>query len=70
MCVLVLTSRCKRTFQPGHCEEVPGEERSGSEFRVQAPAEGCGIQVSVDGEEYEPVSMQVRLKPGYITMFT
>ena len=70
VCVPALGLRCKRTFRLGHCEEIPGEERYGSEFRVQAPAEGCAIQVSVDGEEYEPVNMQVRLKPRYITMFT
>lgn len=58
------------TVKPGKCEDIPGEVRTGPEFSLVAPAEGGAGQVSVDGEEYEPVNMHVRLKPKHITIFT
>ena len=53
----------------GRCKEPAGQDRVSTEFILTPLAPSVTSQVSVDGEQYEPVPIHVRLKHNHITVF-
>lgn len=62
------------TRQRAEACEVSGRDFIGTEFSLSpnqcSPAAEGDQQLSVDGEQYEPVPMHVKLNPNYLTVFT